>query len=170
MSEMNVQFKSAALGLAVDLKSLLSPHILTPVLTLARMAVALNTSVGQARLCSLRRGPVSAQGKAPGEVEMLPNQHRSKLPLSCEKAGKILLGNTGSCFCFCRWDPPSRDLAPKEAVKRNTQMSLLWQHSPCDSQIQTPECGGCSHPGQKVLLRILTLTSPSQGPVKSHTF
>lgn len=58
MSEMNAQFKGAALGLAVDLKSLLSPHSLTPVPTLKGMAVALSTSVGQARLCSLSKVPV----------------------------------------------------------------------------------------------------------------
>lgn len=120
MSEMNAQFNLAAVGLAVDLKSLLSPRILIPVLTLTGMAVALNISVGQARLCSLRTVPVSSKGKAPGEVETLPNQHkgllragchpalwmggkhRRKLPLSCEKAAKIPLGNTGSYLCFCR--------------------------------------------------------------------
>uniref|UniRef100_A0A8C5INC5 Uncharacterized protein n=1 Tax=Junco hyemalis TaxID=40217 RepID=A0A8C5INC5_JUNHY len=61
MSEVDAQFKGAALGLAVDLESLLSPHTLTPVPTLTGMAVALGTAVGQARLCSLRKVPVSSR-------------------------------------------------------------------------------------------------------------
>lgn len=74
---MNAQFKGAALGLDVDLKSLLSPHTLTRAPTLTGMAVALSTSVGWARLCSLRKVPVSAEGKAPGEVEALQNHAKA---------------------------------------------------------------------------------------------
>lgn len=135
MSEMNAQFKWAALGLAVDVKSLLSPHTPTPVLALTEMVVALSISVGQARLCSLRKVPVSSEGKAPGEVETLPSQHkgllrarhqptlrmggkhRRKLPHSCRKAGKILLGNTGSYLCFCRWDLTS----PQPGSQRSSE-------------------------------------------------